>query len=212
MPRSLSSSARLSVSFCTPALDAVYAPMPAPARPAAAPAPMLTMLPRPRSMQRRQRDLAAHDGRAQVHAVELVPGLDRALEQRLPLEPAGHVHQHVDAAETHRGRGHRPAARFDVAQVHPADQQVPGAEFRPAGRRTAAARGRAARAAPRAPAKARATADPSTPNAPVTTTTCFCISIDPASAYPRTAAITDHRPRPQHSGTFTASPPWLVSL
>ena len=48
-------------------------------------------------------------------------------------------------------------------------------------------------------AKARATADPRAPKAPVTTTTC-------ALRVPSTVSVV------QHSGTFTARPPWLVSL
>ena len=65
----------------------------------------------------RQRGLAGGGRRAQVHAVERVPGVDRAVRERFPAEAAGHVHEAVEAAQAFGGARHRGTRSFRIRKV-----------------------------------------------------------------------------------------------
>src|SRR5690606_13687456 len=77
--------------------------------------------------QVRERGLGGGDGGAQVHLVELVPGVELAALHLFPGETAGDVHQAVQAAKVLGDAGQRFVGRRTVAQFDAA-VQVGGAQ------------------------------------------------------------------------------------
>ncbi len=118
-----------------------------------------------------------------------------AVLERLPAESAGDVHQHVDAAEAHRRRRASPCASIPCRS---------GPRRRAAGVRT------------RTPTAAQCGGDTARSSS---ATLSAAPREGPGHGRAQRAERTGDHHRPvarhfhvQHSGTLTASPPWLVSL